>query len=106
LYFSTPGALILDNRLANAVHRLSQVPNLVTGNGRSLAWTPYRYSVYLHRMTQTAGAVRAEPELLELTLFQPPGDLNEEAGAETDSLHVNWTRCKYLNRRYTQECGR
>jgi hypothetical protein len=26
LYFSTPGALILDNRLANAVHRLSELP--------------------------------------------------------------------------------
>lgn len=48
LYFSTPSALILDNRLANAVHRLSQLPYLVTGDGRSLTWTPYRYSVYLH----------------------------------------------------------
>jgi hypothetical protein len=26
-------------------------------------------------MTQIARAVGAEPELLELTLFQPPGDL-------------------------------
>jgi hypothetical protein len=69
LYFSTPGALILDNRLANAAYRLSQLPHLVTGNGRSLAWTPYRYSVYLHWMTQTAQVVGTEPELLELTLF-------------------------------------
>jgi hypothetical protein len=75
LYFSTPGALVLDNRLANAVHKLSHLPHLVTGNGQSLAWTPYRYSVYIHWMTQTARAVGAEPELLELTLFQPPGDL-------------------------------
>jgi hypothetical protein len=54
LYFSTPGALILDNRSANGVHRLSQLPNFVTGNGQSQTWTPYRYSVYLHWMTQTA----------------------------------------------------
>ena len=81
LYFSTRGALILDNRLANAVHRLSQLPNLVTGNGLSLAWTPYRYSVYLHWMTQTARTVGVEPELLELTLFQPPGGSDEENGA-------------------------
>jgi hypothetical protein len=81
LYFSTPGALILDNRLASAVRRLSQLPHLVTGNGRSLAWTPYRYSVYLHWMTQTAQTVRVEPELLELALFEPPGDLNDENDA-------------------------
>lgn len=81
LYFSTPGALILDNRLANVVHRLSRLPSLVTGNGLSLTWTPYRYSVYLHWMTQTARTVGVEPELLEITLFQPPGDLNEENGA-------------------------
>ena len=81
LYFSTPGALILDNRLANAVHKLSQLPHLVTANRQSLAWTPYRYSVYLHWMTQTAQAVGVEPELLELTLFQPPGDLADENGA-------------------------
>ena len=80
LYFSTPGALILDNRLANAVHGLSQLPDLVTENGLSLAWTPYRYLVYLHWMTQTAREVGVSPELLELTLFQPPGDLNEENG--------------------------
>jgi hypothetical protein len=81
LYFSTPGALILDNRLANAVHTLTQLPHLVTGNRRSLAWTPYRYSVYLHWMTQTARTAGVDPELLELTLFQPPGDLNDENGA-------------------------
>jgi hypothetical protein len=51
LYFSTPGALILDNRLANAVHKLSRLPHLVTESRQSLAWTPYRYSVYLHWMT-------------------------------------------------------
>lgn len=81
LYFSTPGALILDNRLANAVHRLSRLPNLVTGEGQSLTWTPYRYSVYLHWMTQTAETVGVAPDLLELTLFQPPGSLGEENGA-------------------------
>jgi 8-oxoguanine DNA glycosylase-like protein len=81
LYFSTPGALILDNRLANAVHKLSQLPHLVTAHQQSLAWTPYRYAIYLHWMTQTAQTVGVEPELLELTLFQPPGDLTDENGA-------------------------
>ena len=81
MYFSTPGALILDNRLAHAVYRLSKLSNLVIGNGLSLPWTPYRYSVYLHWMTQTAQEVGVSPELLELTLFEPPGDLNEENDA-------------------------
>jgi len=81
LYFSTPGALILDNRLANALHRLNQLPNLVTEDGRSLTWTPYRYAVYMHWMTQTARTVGVTPDLLELTLFQPPGSLDEENGA-------------------------
>ena len=81
LYLCAPGALILDNRLANAVYRLSRLPYLVTGNGLSLAWTPYRYSVYLHWMAQAAGTAGVEPQLLELTLFQPPGDLNEESDA-------------------------
>ena len=75
LYFSTLGALILDNRLANAVHMLGHLPQLVTGRGRSLTWTPYRHATYLHWMTQTAQMVGVGPELLELTLFQPPGDL-------------------------------
>jgi len=81
LYFSTPGALILDNRLANAVHKLSQLPHLVTENRQSLAWTPYRYSVYLHWMMRAARAVGVEPDLLELTLVQPPGHLTDEDGA-------------------------
>lgn len=81
LYFCTPGALILDNLLANAVHRLSRLPHLVTGNGHSLAWTPYRYAVYLHWMAQTAQTARVEPELLELTLFKPPADLSEKGDA-------------------------
>jgi Putative 8-oxoguanine DNA glycosylase OGG-like protein len=78
LYFSTPGALILDNRLANAVYNQSRLPYLVTGKGRSLAWTPYRYAVYLHWMGQSARAAGVEPEILEFTLFQPPKDLNDE----------------------------
>ena len=57
------------------------MPHLVTENGVSLSWTPYRYSVYLHWMTQTAGTVGAEPELLELTLFQPTGDQKAEGDA-------------------------
>ena len=68
-------------RLANAVCRLSGLPHRVTGNGLCLAWTPYRYPVCLHWMTQTARAAGVEPELLELTLFQPPGDPGEEDDA-------------------------
>jgi hypothetical protein len=78
LYFSTPGTLILDKRLASAVRRLSQLPNLATEDGRPLTWTPYRYAVYMHWMTQTAQTVGVAPDLLELTLFQPPGSLNEK----------------------------
>jgi hypothetical protein len=81
LYFAVPGALILDNRLANAVLELSGLPNLVTADGRSWPWTPYRYAVYLHWMRQTADAVGAEPDVLELTLFQPPGDIADEHDA-------------------------
>jgi hypothetical protein len=81
LYFSTPSALILDNRLANAVHKLSELPHLVTENRQSQAWTPYRYAVYLHWMTHTARVVGVAPDLLELTLFQPPGDVADENGA-------------------------
>ncbi len=82
LCFCTPGTLILANRLANAVCRLSRLSYLVTGNRRPLTWTPDRSSVYLHWMNQTAPTARAEPELLEeLTLFQPPGDLSEKGGA-------------------------
>ena len=89
LYFSTPGALILDNRLASAVHRLSQLPNLVTEDGRSLTWTPYRYAVYTHWMTQTARTVGVAPDLLELALFRPPGRLDEETARQTDGRHVS-----------------
>jgi hypothetical protein len=81
LYFSTPGALILDNRLANAVYSRSRLLYLVTEKGRSLAWTPHRYAVYLQWMGHTARAVGVEPEILELTLFRPPGDLNAEHDA-------------------------
>ena len=81
LYFSTPGALILDNRLANAIHSRSRLSYLVTEKDRSLAWTPYRYAVYLHWMGQTALVAGVEPDILELTLFRPPGDLNDEHDA-------------------------
>jgi hypothetical protein len=53
---ATPGALILDSKLAAAVSRLSHLPSLVIADGRPLAWTPYRYAVYLHWMNQTAQA--------------------------------------------------
>lgn len=81
LYFAVPGALILDNRLANAVQELSGLPNLVTAGGRSWPWTPYRYAVYLHWMRQTANAAGVEPDLLELMLFQPPGEIADEHDA-------------------------
>jgi hypothetical protein len=61
--------------------QLSGLCRLVTEDGRSLPWTPYRYAVYLHWMQQTASAAEAAPELLELTLFQPPTDLGDEHDA-------------------------
>jgi hypothetical protein len=81
LYFSTPGALILDNRLANAVSNRSGLPHFVTAKGQSLAWTPYRYAVYLHWMRQVASTLNVPPELLELTLFRPTEDLSDEHDA-------------------------
>ena len=39
LYFSVPGALILGNRVANAVNSSSGLPNLVTADHRSGVWT-------------------------------------------------------------------
>lgn len=69
LYFTTPGALILDNVLARRVRDLAGVPHLVAGRGRSVAWSPYRYAVYLKWMGQTARALDADPDELELTLF-------------------------------------
>lgn len=75
LYFAVPGALILDSVLATRVAELSGMPHLLQ-HGRPIVWTPYRYAVYLHWMTQTAAAVSAHtaplaisPDLLELTLF-------------------------------------
>ena len=82
LHFAVPGALILDNRLANAVHERSQLPHLVRSDGRSVAWTPYRYAVYLHWMRQTAQKVGVWPEMLELTLFGPPADPMTEQDAD------------------------
>ena len=69
LYFTTPGALILDNVLARRVRDLAGIPHLVVGRGRSVAWSPYRYAVYLKWMHQTAHALDAAPDELELTLF-------------------------------------
>jgi hypothetical protein len=51
------------------------MPYLVTAKGRSRAWSPYRYAVYLHWMHQTAHRLAVEPDLLELTLFEPPPPL-------------------------------
>lgn len=72
LYFTTPGALILDRVLARKVHSLCEMKHLVDSRGRSLPWTPYRYSVYLHWMRQTAKAIGCTADELELTLFDPP----------------------------------
>lgn len=72
LYFTTPGALILDRVLARKVHDLCEMKHLVDSRGRSLPWSPYRYSVYLHWMRQTAAAIGCTADELELTLFYSP----------------------------------
>jgi hypothetical protein len=82
LYFAVPGALVLDNRLANAVYERSGLPHLVTSDSRSVAWTPYRYAVYLHWMRQTAQTIGVWPEMLELTLFAPSADPIAEQDAD------------------------
>ncbi|WP_436533790.1 hypothetical protein [Actinoplanes sp. HUAS TT8] len=76
LYFTVPGALILDARLAARVARLTGNESGYLKNGRPVAWTPFRYAVYLHWMRQAAIDVsrHAVPhtisaELIELTLF-------------------------------------
>jgi hypothetical protein len=74
LYFAVPGALILDNRVANGVRDLSALPYLVTADRRSVAWTPYRYAVYLHWLCQTAQMIGVRPDVLEYTLFSAPAD--------------------------------
>ncbi|MDH6199091.1 hypothetical protein M2272_005758 [Mycobacterium frederiksbergense] len=72
LYFTTPGALILDNVLARKVAALSGMPHLVTRAGKSRAWSPYRYAVYLHWMRQAAQELGCSADELELTLFTAP----------------------------------
>lgn len=74
LYFTTDGALILDRVLARRVASLSGMEYFVRRDGKPFEWSPYRYSVYLHWMRQTAGklALDCTPEELELTLFAPP----------------------------------
>lgn len=72
LYFTTPGALILDRVLARKVHSLSAMPYLIDSKGNSLQWSPYRYCVYLHWMRQTADRIGCGADELEVTLFAPP----------------------------------
>jgi hypothetical protein len=72
LYFTTPGALILDNVLAKKVKALSKMPYLVETKGQSFDWSSYRYAVYLHWMSQTAERLECARDELELTLFAPP----------------------------------
>lgn len=69
LYFTTPGALILDRVLARRVHALSGMPYLVRRTGQPYDWSPYRYCVYLHWMAQTATALQCAAEELELAMF-------------------------------------
>lgn len=69
------------SRSAKAVYERSGLWHLVTSDGRSVPWTPYRYAVYLHWMRQTAQAIGVRPAALELTLFQPPADPIHEQGA-------------------------
>lgn len=87
LYFFHDRALILDNALAHRVHALGGPDGLVK-RGRSLAWSPYRYAVYLNWMEQTAsqlarkaGGKSITPEVLELALFEAPVDIEEEGSA-------------------------
>ncbi|SDI91113.1 hypothetical protein SAMN05444157_0757 [Frankineae bacterium MT45] len=75
LYFGAPGGLILDNVVASRVYSLSVMPHLVTTRYAALAWTPYRYAVYLHWMNQMTaalapltGEVKVTADLLEVTL--------------------------------------
>lgn len=84
-YFTTTGALILDNVLARAVKDLTQMPYLIQPNGQSYAWTPYRYAVYLHWMNTTAKSLGVVPELLELTLFNRKADAAAAADAGPDA---------------------
>ncbi|SEH47716.1 hypothetical protein SAMN04489835_0259 [Mycolicibacterium rutilum] len=70
LYFTSSTSLILDNVLARKVHELSGLPYLVRSGGQSYVWTPYRYAVYLHWMSQTADTLNCAPDELELSLFR------------------------------------
>ncbi|MBL7255615.1 8-oxoguanine DNA glycosylase OGG fold protein [Paractinoplanes lichenicola] len=84
LYFTVPGALILDARLAARVARLTGNDHGYLRNGRPVAWTPYRYAVYLHWMNQAAADVAVSPDLLELTLFNlAVADLPPRTGTTT-----------------------
>lgn len=69
LYFTSPAALILDNVLARKVTELSAMPYLVRRGGQSYDWSPYRYAVHLHWMSQAASTIGFTPEELELALF-------------------------------------
>ena len=83
LYFTTRGALILDNVLAKKVNGLTTMPYLVRTNGQSYAWSPYRYAVYLHWMRQAATQLECSPDELELTLFSSEPFANgRTAGAD------------------------
>lgn len=77
LYFTVPGALILDARLAGRVARLTGNSYGYLTRGQPVAWTPYRYAIYLHWMRQAAADVSrhtafpmVSSEQIELTLFK------------------------------------
>jgi hypothetical protein len=84
LYFSVPGALILDIVLAGAAKRLSGLPHLLDNAGKAEPWTPYRYAVYLHWMNQTATAAGTTPDMLEMTLFNPQATKETDEGPNAD----------------------
>jgi hypothetical protein len=55
--------------LAKQVKALSEMQYVVENKGQSLAWSPYRYAVYLHWMRRTASMLQCAPDELELSLF-------------------------------------
>lgn len=65
------GGLILDRVMARAVADIAGMPHLLTESGRAIAWTPYRYAVYLDWMHATAARLAGSPpaETLERALF-------------------------------------
>jgi hypothetical protein len=100
LYFTTPGALILDKVLATKVETLSDMPYLVQPNGQSHAWSPYRYAVYLRWMYLTAASLDCTADELELTLFAPP-----QRGVQAPRAHRQVGACSGLESSHWNQPG-